>query len=132
MILHIHADYNKRRGTYKIAYILQHDYGISISVGRVYRPMKQLQLPRMSTDKPSVLSRHSDNGACCNHLQQNFNQKAPNLVWVSDITYMKANRKWYYLCIVMVLYSRKGISWHISACADVELVITAFWKAYEK
>ena len=94
--------------------------------------MKQLQLPKMSTDKPSVSRRHPDNEACCNHLKQNFNQKAPNLVWVSDITYLKAGGKWYYLCIVMDLYSRKVISWHISANADADLVITAFRKAYEK
>lgn len=86
----------------------------------------------MSTDKPSVSSRHDDSGACFNHLHQNFHQKAPNLVWVSDITYLKAGRKWHYLCIVMDLFSRKVISWYISVNADAELVITAFRKAYEK
>ena len=45
---------------------------------------------------------------------------------------MKAGGKWYYLCIVMDLYSRKIIAWHISADADAELVITAFQKAYKK
>ena len=86
----------------------------------------------MSTDKPALHTKPSDSEACCNHLQQNFNQKAPNLVWVSDITYIKAGGIWYYLCIVMDLYSRKVISWHISSKANVELVITAFKKAYEK
>ena len=94
--------------------------------------MKQLQLPRMSTDKPSFSVRHSADADCRNHLQQNFAQKAPNLVWASDITYIKAGGKWHYLCIVMELFSRKVISWHISANADVGLVITAFRKAYEK
>lgn len=37
MILHIYADYDKRIGAYKITYILGRDYGIFISVGRVYR-----------------------------------------------------------------------------------------------
>ena len=132
LILHIYADYNKRLGAYKITYVLQRDYGINISVGRVYRLMKQLQLPKMSTDKPAIRSNSSDTEACCNHLQQKFNQKAPNPVWVSDITYIKAGGIWYYLCIVMDLFSRKVISWHISSKANVELVITAFKKAYEK
>ena len=110
LILHIYADYNKRLGAYKITYVLQRDYGINISVGRVYRLMKQLQLPKMSTDKPVIRSNSSDAEACCNHLQQKFNQKAPNLVWVSDITYIKAGGIWYYLCIVMDLFSRKVIS----------------------
>ena len=120
-------------GAYKIAYVLKRDYGITISVGRVYRLMKQLQLPKMSTDKPHVSSRRSEEyGDCCNHLQRNFAQKAPNLVWVSDITYIKVGAKWYYLCIVMDLYSRKVISWQISSSADADLVITVFQKAYEK
>ena len=37
LILHIYADYNKRPGAYKITYVLQRDYGIHISVGRVYQ-----------------------------------------------------------------------------------------------
>lgn len=132
MILQIHADYNKRLGAYKITYVLQRDYGIFISVGRVYRLMKTLQLPRMSTDRPYRRGRHFDNGQCSDFLHQKFNQKAPNLVWTSDFTYIKVNRKWYYLCIVMDLFSRKVISWHISGKPDVELIMTTFKKAYDK
>ena len=131
-ILHIYADYNKRLGAYKITYVLWRDYGINISVGRVYRLMKTLQLPRMSTDKPRRHGNHSDNGDCTNHLHQEFNQKAPNLVWASDFTYIKAGGKWYYLCVIIDLFSRKVISWHISGKPDVNLVLTAFRKAYER
>lgn len=94
--------------------------------------MKTLQLPRMSTDKPHYLEKHSYNGDFTNHLHQEFNQKAPNLVWTSDFTYSKVNGKWYYLCIVMDLFSRKVISWHISGKPDVALIITTFRKAYGK
>ena len=132
MILQIYADYNKRLGAYKITYVLQRDYGINISVGRVYRLMRTLQLPRMSTEKPFRNYRHKDNGECTNHLHQEFNQKCPNIVWVSDFTYIKVAGKWYYLCIVMDLFSRKVIAWNISAKPDVDLVMTAFKKAYDK
>ena len=92
LILHIYSDYNKRLGAYKISYLLQRDYGIHISVGRVYRLMKKLQLPKMSTEKPKNHVAHSDNGECTNHLHQDFNQKAPNLVWASDITYQSRRK----------------------------------------
>lgn len=57
MILHIYADYDKRIGAYKITYILGRDYGIFISVGRVYRLMHSMQLPPISTIKPKSISR---------------------------------------------------------------------------
>ena len=74
---------------HKITYVLQRDYGINISVGRVYRLMKILSLPRMSTDKPYRNYLHRDNGECTNHLNQDINQKAPDMVWASDFTYIK-------------------------------------------
>lgn len=128
MILHIYADYDKRLRTYKVQYILKHDYGINISVGRVYRLMGSMDLPKMSTAKPKFACRRTDSAECSNHLQQRFSQNAPNLVWVSDITYLKAGGKWYYLCVVIDLFSRKVISWHSSGKADVSLVITVFQK----
>jgi len=131
IILHIYSDYDKFLGAYKITYILSRDYGISISVGRVYRLMQSMNLPKLSTDKP-LRKRHKDQGECDNHLHQEFNQKAPNLVWASDFTYIKVNGKWYYLCIVMDLFSRKIIGWHLSSNHSVELTIAAFQKSYKK
>lgn len=93
--------------------------------------MKTLQLPRMSTDKPLQNYRHKENGEYPNHLRQEFNQKSPDTVWTSDFTYIKVGGKWYYLCIVMDLFSRKVISWHISGKPDVDLVKTTFQKAYD-
>ena len=93
--------------------------------------MRNLQLPRMSTEKPYRNYRHKDTGDYSNHLMQEFNQKAPNLVWASDFTYIRVAGKWYYLCIVMDLFSRKVIAWNISAKPDVDLVMDAFKKAYK-
>lgn len=107
-IIQIYADYNKRLGAYKITYVLQRDYGIHISIGRVYRLMRNLQLPKMSTEKPYRNYRHKDSGDCANHLHQEFNQKSPNLVWTSDFAYIKVAGKWYYLCIVIDLFFTKS------------------------
>ena len=129
VILQIYSDYDKCIGAYKITYILGRDYGIHISVGRVYRLMNSMQLPKMSTVKPRR-GKHTANGDCPDHLHQEFNQEAPNLVWASDFTYIKVNGKWYYLCIVMDLFSRKIIGWHLAGKHDVDLTLTAFRKAY--
>ena len=92
--------------------------------------MSSMDLPKMSSGKPFIHGKHKDNGECHNHLNQEFNQKAPNLVWASDFTYIKVNGKWFYLCVVIDLFSRKVIGWNLSSKPDVDLVMTAFKKAY--
>ena len=89
-----------------------------------------MQLPKMSTEKPK--QRLSSNEKCGydNFLKQQFSQQSPNLAWVSDFTYLKAGSKWYYLRVIIDLYSRKVISWCLSSSPSVELVLSAFKKAY--
>ncbi|PWM73463.1 MAG: hypothetical protein DBX59_04985 [Bacillota bacterium] len=86
-MLHIYADYEKRLGAYKTTRVLSRDYGINISIGRVYRLMKSMDLPKMSTQKSQKV-KYSDTFDCNSLLQQKFEQSAPNVVWVSDITYI--------------------------------------------
>lgn len=65
-----------------------------------------------------------------NYLHQAFNPKSLNMVWASDFTYIKGNGTWYYLCIIMDLFSRKIIAWNLSSKPNAELVTTTFQKTY--
>ena len=134
IILKIHGDYNKRLGAYKITHILERDYGIKVSVGRVYRLIQKLNLPTMSTSKPFIKAskENCEDTKLCNHLKQEFNPPEPNMVWASDFTYIKVNGVWFYLCIIMDLFSRKIISWNISNKADSNLIMSTFNDAYNK
>lgn len=85
--------------------------------------MKGMNLPKMSTVKPPKFKARSDEGKCENILCQRFEQTAPNLVWVSDFTYLKAGGKFYYLCAVMDLYSRKIIAYKLSDKIDTKLAV---------
>lgn len=66
-----------------------------------------------------------------NILNQNFNTSHPNEVWVSDVTYFKLNRKTYYICVVLDLFSRKIIAYNISGKNSTQLTKSTFKKAYE-
>ncbi|MBU0279371.1 IS3 family transposase, partial [Gemella sp. zg-1178] len=134
LILEIHGKYKKRLGIYKITHILNRDYGIKISVGRVYRLNKKLNLPTMPTVKPFIKrnSVDTEDSYFQNHLNKEFNPTEPNLVWVSDFTYIKVNNSWVYLCVIMDLFSRKIVSWNISKNQDSNLIISIFNEAYEK
>ena len=134
VILKIHGDYDKRLGSYKITHILNRDHGIKVSVGRVYRLIQKLNLPTMSTSKPFIKAskENCDDTKLCNRLKQEFNPPEPNIIWASDFTYIKVNGAWFYLFIIMDLFSRKIISWNISNKADCNLIISTFNDAYNK
>lgn len=123
-IVEIYARTNKRLGAAKTAICLSRDYRINISVGRVYRLMKTMNLPKMSTTKPHFKRNTAEiGGKCENILKQNFDQPQPNLVWVSDFTYIKAANRNYYLCAIMDLFSRKIIAYKVSSKIDTKLAI---------
>ena len=123
-ILEVYANTNKRLGANKIKICLERDYRINISTGRVYRLMRKMNLPKMSTAKPFKPKSKSDSdGECKNILSQNFNQSAPNKVWVCDFTYIKAAGRFYYLCVILDLFSRKVIAYKLSNKIDTKLAI---------
>ena len=49
----------------------------------------------------------------------------PNIVWVSDFTYIKFQGTFIYLSTIMDLYTREIIGWHISTHHDTDLVLIA-------
>ena len=99
--------------------VLEVNYGIRISQGRVYRLMKQMQLPKMSTVKPKFKAANKSNDKNCNNvLKQNFNPKEPNKAWCSDITYIKAGGRFYYLCVIIDLFSRRVIAYKLSRLCE--------------
>ena len=44
-----------------------------------------------------------------NYLNREFKQDSPNRVWVSDITYVKVGNEYYYICIILDLFSRMAV-----------------------
>lgn len=103
---------------------LQNEYCINISVGRVYRLMKSMSLPKMSTQKPFIhKSKSASDENLENRLCQRFNQPEPNLVWVCDFTYIRVAGKFFYLCAIIDLFSRKVIAYKLSNKIDTQLAI---------
>ena len=44
-----------------------------------------------------------------NLLQQQFTAKAPNQIWVTDISYIRTHEGWLYLCVVIDFFSIKMV-----------------------
>ena len=83
-----------------------------------------MSLPKMSTQKPFIhKSKSADDEKLENILHQQFDQPEPNLVWVRDFTYIRAAGRFYYLCVILDLFSRKVIAYKLSNKIDTQLAI---------
>lgn len=123
-ILALYASSDKRLGVRKMTLCLAREHCITVSEGRVYRLMKQMRLPKMSTVKPPRAAVSKEDACLCqNLLSQRFDQKAPNLVWVCDFTYVKVAGKFHYICAILDLYARKVIACRVGSKIDRFLAI---------
>ena len=105
--------------------------GFEIGRYRVRQLMQKLGLvvTQRVAYKATTNRKHSDSVAD-NLLNQCFNPVAPNEVWAGDVTYLKTVEGWMYLAIVMDLYSRRIVGWHIDKRMTKGLVCKALIKAY--
>jgi len=102
----------------------------TVSKNRVARHMRAMGL-RCKTTKKFVVttdSKHNEPIAP-NILNRQFSVAKRNTVWVSDITYLKAGGKWYYLTVFIDLFSRIVVGWDLSDSLDRHSMINAFKKA---
>ena len=67
-----------------------------------------------------------------NLLNRNFDVDQPNLVWSSDITYIRTVEGWLYLAIVMDLYSRQIVGWNMDKKPKATLVCEALNMAVKR
>jgi len=72
---------------------------------------------------PDVLAR---NHVSDNLLKRDFTASKPNEKWVSDITYIKIEKGFVYLAVIMDLFSRKIVGWSLDTTMTNQLIIDAF------
>lgn len=105
------------------------DSGEQCGINRVYRLARIAGIraqvgyrkPRQRTGEQHVVTP--------NRLDRQFNPTAPNLAWVTDITYIKTHEGWLYLGAVMDLYSRRIIGWSMGNRITKELALDALLMA---
>ena len=130
-ILRLYNASDKRLGVKKMRQRMKAEYGVSISTGRVYRLMKSMLLPKMSTHRNIHRARNfNSNKNAENILKRQFNPPAPNMVWVSDITVIRAAKGSFYLCVIIDLFARKVIAWGVSSTQSAKFVIELVLKAW--
>ena len=64
-----------------------------------------------------------------NLVNMNFTPEKKEILWASDITYIRTKEGWLYLSVIVDLYSRRIIAWSTSERIDELLVIKTLDKA---
>ena len=124
--------FKKRYGAPRIAVELR-ESGVACSRNHVARLMAESGLKARNGKcfrffpAPNAINHVSDN-----LLGRDFTALEPNEKWVSDITYIKLDRGFAYLAVVMDLFSRQIIGWALDATMTSELVCQAFNMAMAK
>ncbi len=117
LLVEIRKVYKKSRRTYGSPRITSalHDQGISTSRHRVARLMREngIRAKMKRRFKVTTQSNHKL-PVSPNLLKGQFFAASVNLVWLSDITYIRTLEGWLYLTIIMDLYSRRIIGWSMS------------------
>jgi len=126
--VHISAIYERSRGTYgapRIHAELRAN-GFNVSRKRVARLMGELGLQsrRKRRFKATTDSKHALPVAE-NVLNRKFEVDAPNVAWVTDITYVWTSEGWLYLAAILDLFSRRVVGFAMSERIDRALVLEA-------
>jgi transposase InsO family protein len=64
-----------------------------------------------------------------NRLEQLFQAQKPNLIWLTDFTYIHRKEGFSYLCTIQDVYSRRIVGWATSLRIDTALAIEALDQA---
>jgi len=64
-----------------------------------------------------------------NHLDRRFEVTAPNVAWVTDITYIRTYEGWLYLSVIIDLFSRQVVGWSMKPRMTTDLALDALLAA---
>jgi len=117
-------------GSPRLTFCLR-EQGIPCSRNRVARHMHALRLKvrQKPAFKPKTTDSHHPHPIAPNRLATSPKPKAPDRVWVSDITYVFTAQGWLYLAAVMDLFSRKIVGWATASHLKTSLVRDALLQA---
>jgi putative transposase len=122
LIREVHRRSRYTYGSRRIMHQLRRS-GLAIGRWRIRRLMKLAGVSVKRKRKYRITTRSNHRYPVSPNLIRGCFQTAkPNLVWVSDITYIKTLEGWLYLAVIMDLFSRKVVGWSLARNMAVEMV----------
>jgi len=133
-------DHRSRYGAPRIYRVMCEQNSYTGSLNRVQTLMRAMRLRAKAGKKFKVTTDSAHTLPIApNLLDQNFScdpspastshAKAPDQVWLSDVTYLWTREGWLYLCAVLDLYTRKIVGWAMAEHMTRQLVLDALQMA---
>jgi putative transposase len=124
----IRTIHTESRGTYGSPRVLDDlkEGGFEVGRRRVARLMRENGITG-SPYKPFTRTTNSAHGldVADNVLNREFTVEAPDMVWATDITYVRTWAGWLYLAVVIDLFSRRVVGWSMATHMRTDLVMGA-------
>jgi transposase InsO family protein len=129
LVVHIKAIHRRHKGRYGSPRITAElrDQGFVVNRKRVARVMREhgiAGVPRRVFRGTTTDSVH-DEAVAPNRLERAFGTEAPNQAFVGDITYLRTQRGWVYLAVLIDLFSRKVVGWAMDETMHTSLCLRA-------
>ena len=104
--------------------------GFAVARCTIERLMRDLGLQGVIRGKP-VRTTISDKAAHCplDQVNRQFHAPAPNMLWVSDFTYVATWAGFVYVAFVIDVYARYIVGWRVSRTAHASFVLDALEQA---
>jgi len=131
LIRDVFDEYRQVLGAEKIRTILV-QRGHQVSAEYVSRLMHEMGLSSVRTTAKQEYLKLREPERKKNILRQQFNAQQPNQRWVSDVTCFKLGEHYFYICVIIDLFSRKVIAHKISKRNSTQLITATFKMAYEE
>ncbi|AYB37422.1 IS3 family transposase [Brevibacillus laterosporus] len=96
--------------------------GWKVNHKRVYRLMKELNLQSIIRKKRRYFGK-TVSVITPNLLNRKFKTDKPNHLYVTDITFVSFQSRFYYLSVIQDLYNNEVVSWKVSHRNDLQLVL---------
>ena len=93
-------------------------------IGRIMKKLGLISIYTLSHYKHS--KKQCNNDETGNLLNREFDGQSPYAAVVSDLTYVRVDNKWHYICILLDLHNREIIGHSVGAKKDASLVHCAF------
>ena len=127
-IQQIALEHRRRYGSRRIAQELRHR-GLAVNRKRVTRLMREDNLLVLPTRRFAFTTDSRHELEVYVNLAGRMTLTGINQLWVSDITYIRLQREFVYLAVILDVFSRKVVGWALEPTLQAGVVLAALQQA---